>query len=120
MKASICSIAISTVIAFSSLGMSAVAHARQDMNMANHQGMHTHTAAQEAMSDGEIKKVDKEAGKLTIKHGELKNVGMAAMTMAFKVKDSAMLDKVKEGDKVHFAVEKIGGSFTVTAIEVVK
>lgn len=105
-------------IALSSLGTISVAHAQQDMNMANHQGMHM--VAEDAMSEGEIKKVDKEAGKLTIKHGELKNVGMPAMTMAFKVKDASMLDKVKEGDKVHFVVEKIGGVFTVTTIDVNK
>lgn len=118
MKTSIQQIVMAGAIAFSALGAATQAHAQQDMNMANHQG--AHTAAQDAMSDGEIRKVDKQAGKLTIKHGELKNVGMAAMTMAFKVKDPAMLDKVKEGDKVHFVVEKIGGAFTVTAIEVNK
>jgi len=77
-------------------------------------------AAQEAFSDGEIKKVDKEAGKLTIKHGELKNLGMHGMTMAFKVKDAAMLDQVKPGDKVRFVAEKVGGAFTVTALETAK
>lgn len=71
-------------------------------------------------SDGEIKKVDKPSGKLTIKHGELKNMGMGAMTMVFRVKDAAMLDKVKAGDKVHFTVESAGSGMTVTAIEVAK
>ncbi len=109
-------ILFASAVALSSLGAVSAAHAQQDMNMSSHQGMHM--AAQDALSEGEIRKVDKEAAKLTIKHGELKNVGMPAMTMAFKVKDPAMLDKVKEGDKVHFAVEKIGGVFTVTTIEV--
>lgn len=74
-------------------------------------------AAEAAMSEGEIKKVDKPAGKLTIKHGELKNLGMPAMTMVFKVKDPAMLDKVKQGDSVRFVAEQLGGALTVTAIE---
>lgn len=74
-------------------------------------------ATQDAMSDGEIKKVDKEAGKLTIKHGELKNLGMPGMTMVFKVKDTSMLDKVKPGDKVRFVANKVGGILTVTSIE---
>ena len=74
---------------------------------------------QAAMSDGEIKKVDKHAGKLTIMHGELKNLGMPGMTMLFKVKEPSMLDKVKKGDKVRFVAEKTGGAFTVTAIETV-
>lgn len=71
-------------------------------------------------SEGEIKKVDKDTQKLTIKHGELKNVNMPGMTMAFKVQDPAMLDKVKAGDKVRFHVERAGGSYVVTAIEAAK
>ncbi|WP_436544662.1 copper-binding protein [Janthinobacterium sp. ZB1P44] len=74
---------------------------------------------QAAMSEGEIKKVDKHAGKLTIMHGELKNLGMPGMTMLFKVKEPSMLDKVKKGDKVRFVAEKIGGVFTVTSIEAI-
>lgn len=77
-------------------------------------------SAQDALSDGEIKKVDKEAGKLTIKHGELKKLGMPGMTMAFKAADPAMLDKVKPGDKVRFVADKVAGAFTVTAIDTVK
>jgi Cu/Ag efflux protein CusF len=78
------------------------------------------TAAHTEMSDGEIKKVDKEAGKLTIKHGELKNLGMPGMTMVFKVKSPANFDKIKQGDKVRFLAENVGGALTVTAIEAVK
>lgn len=78
------------------------------------------SAAQASMSEGEIKKVDKEAGKLTIKHGELKNLGMPGMTMVFKVQDPAMLDKVKQGDKIRFVADKVGGALTVTAIEAAK
>ena len=73
-----------------------------------------------ATSEGEIRKVDKNAGKLTIKHGELKNLSMPGMTMVFKVRDPAMLDQVKQGDKVHFAADKANGALTVTAIEVAK
>jgi Cu(I)/Ag(I) efflux system protein CusF len=77
-------------------------------------------AAALAANDGEIRKVDKEAGKLTIKHGELKDIGMGPMTMVFKVKTPDMLEKVKAGDKVSFSVEHVGGALTVTAIDVVK
>jgi Cu(I)/Ag(I) efflux system protein CusF len=76
--------------------------------------------AQDAMSEGEIKKVDKEAGKLTIKHGELKNLSMPGMTMNFRVTDPAMLDKVKAGDKVRFKAEHMGAALAVTALEVVR
>lgn len=73
-----------------------------------------------ALSDGEIKKVDKDAGKLTIKHGELKNLDMMPMTMVFRVKDKAMLEQVAPGDKVRFSAEKINGAITVVAMESVK
>ena len=73
-----------------------------------------------ALTDGEVRKVDKDAKKITIKHGPLANLDMPAMTMVFQVKDPAMLDKVKAGDKVKFQAEKIGGAFTVTQIEAAK
>jgi Cu(I)/Ag(I) efflux system periplasmic protein CusF len=69
------------------------------------------------MTDGEIRKVDLENKKITIKHGEIKNLDMPGMTMVFQVKDPAMLDKVKVGDKVKFAADKTGGAFVVTDIQ---
>ncbi len=72
------------------------------------------------MVDGEVKKVNKEAGKITIRHGELKNLGMPAMTMVFRAKDPAMLDQVKAGDKVKFVAEKVAGAITVVKLENVK
>lgn len=69
------------------------------------------------MTDGEIRKVDMENKKITIKHGEIKNLDMPGMTMVFQVKDSAMLDKVKAGDKVKFSADKIGGAIVVTDIQ---
>lgn len=74
-------------------------------------------ALADEMVDGEIRKVNKDAAKLTIKHGEIKHLDMPPMTMVFKVKDPAMLDQVKAGDKVRFAVESKGGAMTVTKIE---
>ena len=69
------------------------------------------------MTDGEIRKVDKETKKITIKHGEIKNLDMPGMTMVFQVKDPALLDKVKAGDKVKFTAEKTGGAIVVTDIQ---
>ena len=69
------------------------------------------------LTDGEIRKVDMENKKITIKHGEIKNLDMPGMTMVFQVKDPAMLDKVKAGDKVKFSADKIGGAFVVTDIQ---
>jgi Cu(I)/Ag(I) efflux system periplasmic protein CusF len=72
------------------------------------------------LTDGEVRKVDKDAKKLTIRHGPIQNLDMPAMTMVFQVKDQAMLDKVNAGDKVKFSAEKIGGALTVTGIEPAK
>lgn len=69
------------------------------------------------LADGEIKKVDKEASKITIKHGPLANLSMPAMTMVFRVKDPAMLDQVKSGDKVKFLAEKVNGALTITTLQ---
>ncbi len=73
-----------------------------------------------AMSDGEVRKVDKENKKITLRHGEIKNLGMPGMTMVFQVKDAAMLDTVKPGDKVMFKAEKANGALVVTEIQPVK
>ena len=72
------------------------------------------------MTDGEIRKVDKDTKKITIKHGEIKNLDMPGMTMLFQVKDPAMLDMVKPGDKVKFRAEKSGGGIVVTEIQIAK
>lgn len=73
--------------------------------------------AQAALTDGEIRKVDKEAKKITIKHGPIATLDMPAMTMVFQVKDPAVLEQVKPGDKVKFEAQKLGGAYTVTRIE---
>jgi Cu/Ag efflux protein CusF len=75
------------------------------------------TSALAQLADGEIRKVDKDARKITIKHGEIKSLDMPPMTMVFQVKDPVMLEQVKPGDKVKFSAEKLGGAYTVTRIE---
>lgn len=84
---------------------------------AHAQAAKTDAAASTAMSDGEVRKVDKSAGKITIKHGPLQNLGMDAMTMVFRVKDQAMLEQVKAGDKIRFVAEQQNGQLTVTRLE---
>lgn len=71
-----------------------------------------------SMTEGEVRKIDKEAKKITLKHGEIKNLDMPAMSMVFSVRDPALLGKVKPGDKVRFTAEKIGGTYTVTSLDV--
>ena len=78
------------------------------------------TAKSPPATDGEVRKVDKSAGKLTIRHGEIRNLEMPAMTMVFTAQDPAMLDGLKEGDKIKFTADKLNGVYTVTAVEVVK
>jgi Cu/Ag efflux protein CusF len=78
------------------------------------------TQSSSAMAEGEVRKVDKDAKKITIKHGPLQSLDMPAMTMVFQVKDPAMLEQVKVGDKIKFDAEKVGGAFTVTKIEPVR
>lgn len=69
------------------------------------------------MSHGEIKKIDTSAGKLTIKHGALENLGMDGMTMVFRVKDPAMLEQVSVGDKIDFVAEQVNGALTVVKMQ---
>ena len=68
--------------------------------------------------DGEVRRVDRDAKKITVRHGPLPELDMPQpMTMVYQVKDPAMLDKVKPGDKIRFQAEKINGIFTLTSIE---
>ncbi|WP_341920573.1 copper-binding protein [Polaromonas sp. YR568] len=69
------------------------------------------------VSEAEVRKVDKDAGKITLKHGEIKNLDMPPMSMVFQVKDKALLDKVKAGDKVSFTADKVNGAYTVLSLE---
>ncbi len=87
------------------------------MNHGDMGNMTMNAADSSAMTDGEIKKIDREHAKLTIKHGEIKNLDMAAMTMVFGVKDKSYLDKVKVGDKVKFAVVMENGKMVITEIK---
>jgi len=67
-----------------------------------------------------VRKVNRDSQKITIKHGPIENLGMPPMTMVFRVKDPAMLDLVKAGDNVRFSADKIGGAYTVTALQPVR
>jgi len=66
---------------------------------------------------GTVKKVDAKAKKVTIIHEELKSLAMPAMTMVFRVKDEAMLEKLKEGASIEFVAERVEGKITVTDVK---
>lgn len=85
---------------------------------AHHEGTGTVAAATGSqLAEGEVRKVDKETGKITLRHGPIANLDMPAMSMVFQVKDPAFLDQVKVGDKVRFQAEKSGSQYIVTRIE---
>jgi Cu(I)/Ag(I) efflux system periplasmic protein CusF len=72
------------------------------------------------MAEAEIRKIDLENKKVTLKHGEIKNLDMPGMTMVFQVKDGVMLDNIKAGDRVKFTADKVNGAFTVLSIVIAK
>ena len=72
--------------------------------------------ADEDMVKGEVVRVDKAAGKVTLKHGPIKKLDMESMTMVFRVADPAMLDKMKAGDKIEFEADRVNGAITVTKL----
>ena len=72
------------------------------------------------MSEGEVRKVDIDAQKITLRHGPIENLEMPSMTMVFRVSEPAMLQKVKVGDKVRFKADRVGGTITVVELEAAK
>jgi Cu(I)/Ag(I) efflux system periplasmic protein CusF len=72
------------------------------------------------MAEAEVRKIDKDAKKVTLKHGPIKNLDMPGMTMVFQVRDAALFDKIAVGDKIVFAAEKMQGAYVVTAVEKVE
>ena len=70
--------------------------------------------------EAEVRRVDTATQKITLKHGDIPNIDMGAMTMVFRVKDPALLDKVKAGDKVLITADKVDGNLTVMSMEPAK
>jgi len=107
------SVALASVSLLAALSLPALAAGEH----AGHTAAHAAQAADAArLTEALVKKVDKPAGKLTLSHGPLPN-GMPAMTMAFRVKDRAWLDRLKAGDKIRFEAEQIDGVMTVVRLE---
>lgn len=69
------------------------------------------------LADGEIRRIDVENKKLTIKHGPIKSLAMPGMTMVFVLKDEALLNSLKVGDKIRFDAARIEGVFVVTQLQ---
>ena len=102
----------SAAIAFTTF----TAHAQAAPASSADHAAHHPAAAAAPQSDGEVRKIDKEQGKVTLRHGPLANLDMPPMTMVFKAADPTLLNGLKEGDKVKFTAEKVNGVITVTSI----
>ncbi len=99
------------------LGLSLSVPALADAGHMSHSGGAGHGAM---LAEGQVKKIDKAQGKITLRHGPIENLGMPGMTMVFRVKDPAMLDRVKPGDNVRFQADRVEGAMTVTQLELAK
>ncbi len=112
----------SIFIAVSIFGAAFAFQAGADDSHNNHAstGAKPAAAASAILTDGEVRKIDKAAGKVTLKHGPMPKFDMPPMTMAYHVKDKSMLDHLKPGDKIKFDMDGVGGEFTVLRIEKVK
>lgn len=107
-----------SLIAAAALVASGAAFAQSTDHSAHHAPAASAAAAPTA--DGEVRKVDKEQGKVTLKHGPIANLDMPGMTMVFKVADPKLLETIEQGDKVKFSADNVDGALTVTAIQVVR
>lgn len=81
----------------------------------NHQPA-TIAADATALTEAEVRKVDMDTKKITLRHGPIVNLGMPAMTMVFQVRDPAVLEQVKAGDQVLFTADKTEGAYVITQI----
>ena len=99
-------LALGIALPVSSMAQTTMDHSKMDMSQ---------PAA--SMTEGEVKKVDLEAGKVTIKHAPIKNMDMPGMTMVFTAKDKGLLANVKPGDKIRFMAVNEGGKMVVTDIQ---
>ena len=84
---------------------------------ANHHEHEAHASPTSSMIKGEVRRIDTENRKLTIKHEAIPDLDMAAMTMAFRVADTISIDKLKAGDKIRFSLAKVEGKWVVVTLE---
>ena len=91
---------------------------RAESNPSNNSN--TSNPDQPMLADGQVKKIDKTSGKVTLSHGPIKNLSMPAMTMVFRVKEAAWLDTLAAGDKIRFQAETIDGALTIVRFETAK
>lgn len=112
---------LSGIAALLALAVTAHSPARSQAKPDEHAGHHggSATAGEAAeLALGEVRRISKDTGKVTLRHGEIKSLDMPPMSMVFVVRDPAVLDTLKVGDKVRFAAEKTpDGTYVVTRIQ---
>ena len=100
------------ILAMLLLGAMTIARAADDQH-----AQHQEVVASAPMSEGEVRKIDPENRKLTLRHGPLVNLNMPGMTMVFTARDGAMLEGLEEGSRIRFIAERIGGVYTIVRLE---
>ncbi len=106
--ASVVVLAINAALPLAASAQSAMDHSKMDKSQSA------------SMTDGEVKKIDQDTGRITIKHGEIKSLDMPSMTMVFTAKDKSQLVGIKPGDKIKFVAANEGGKLVVTSIQPAK
>ena len=108
-----------TILSACAMTFAAVAtHSKMDHSKMEHGKMGM--AAAPGMADGEVRKIDQENGKITLRHGDIKHMDMPPMTMVFVVRDKTLLDKTTVGAKIQFMATSENGQMTVTDIQPTK
>ena len=102
------------------LATATVAAQPKQPEASQHSGTSAAANADATKAEGEVRKVDKEAKKLTLRHGPIPNLEMPDMTMVFRVADPKMLDGLEAKQKVRFTADRVEGQLTVTSLEVVQ
>jgi Cu/Ag efflux protein CusF len=107
-----------TAVFLASFALAGAAQAADDMAgmKMNNPAMSATPSANEALTDAVVKQVDPSTGMVTLQHGELKNIGMSAMTMAYKAGDASMLRQANAGEKVKVRVENVNGTLTIVKL----
>ena len=109
------SVGMSLAHAFAAAQQGGVNHGSMGQGATGQPGMMQMQSGE--LTDGEVRKVDRDAKKITLKHGEIKNLDMPPMTMVFRVQPPELLSGIKVGDTVKFRAEQADGAYTVTAIQ---
>ncbi len=112
----------SILMSISLQGLAADAHnhdhdSMKDMQMPMNDKASGNPSEMATRTEAEVRKVNKDQGKITLKHGDIKNLNMPGMTMIFKIKDPAMLNGIVPGDNVTFTADRINGDIVVTSLE---